>query len=206
MDRHETSRPSAEKPQKVIFIGGCSRSGSTLLGRLLNQVDGFFHVGELHQIWKKCFGQNWSCECGELFRSCDLWMDIIDETFGYVHGVDAQALRTLKRQAYRHHLLPAWRKRTKGKSRAAADEYGDILARMLHAAARKTHSRVIVDSSKNAAHGLCLLHAPGLEVYVVHLVRDSRAVAHSLARVREHPGPDGKPVLQTQASPKEAVR
>ena len=47
---------------KVLFIAGTSRSGSTLLGQLLGQIDGFIHIGELRQLWKKGFGQNSPCE------------------------------------------------------------------------------------------------------------------------------------------------
>ena len=32
---------------KVLFIGGYGRSGSTLLDRLLGQIDGFVSVGEV---------------------------------------------------------------------------------------------------------------------------------------------------------------
>ena len=58
---------------KVILIAGYGRSGSTFLGGLLGAVDGCFHVGELHQLWNRCFERNWACECGQTFRDCAFW-------------------------------------------------------------------------------------------------------------------------------------
>src|SRR6266542_1121845 len=40
-----------ERPPTVLFIGGYSRSGSTLLDLLLGQLPGFFSSGELAYIW-----------------------------------------------------------------------------------------------------------------------------------------------------------
>jgi hypothetical protein len=46
---------------------------------------------------------------------------------------------------------------------------------------------VIVDSSKYASHGLALAAIPEVELHVVHLVRDARAVAWSWQRVKPMP-------------------
>ena len=35
---------------KVVYIAGMGRSGSTLLGSLLGQLDGFFFVGEFRHL------------------------------------------------------------------------------------------------------------------------------------------------------------
>jgi hypothetical protein len=48
----------------------------------------------------------------------------------------------------------------------------------------------VVDSSKGPAFTVILAHVP-VEGVVVHLVRDSRAVAHSWSRVRAMPEVDG---------------
>ena len=37
---------------KILFIAGIGRSGSTLLSRMLAQIDGFQAVGELHHLWQ----------------------------------------------------------------------------------------------------------------------------------------------------------
>ena len=52
--------------------------------------------------------------------------------------------------------------------------YSSIMAR--------TGCSVIVDSSKFASYGHLLASNPAFDVRVIHLVRDSRAVAHSWQR------------------------
>jgi hypothetical protein len=46
-----------------------------------------------------------------------------------------------------------------------------------------------VDSSKTAPYALALRRTAGLDVRVVHLLRDSRAVAHSWSNPKPHPRP-----------------
>jgi hypothetical protein len=71
------------------------------------------------------------------------------------------------------------------------------LAAVLAAIPVATGSRVVVDSSKGPGFGTLLEGIPGVELSVVHLVRDPRAVAHSRLKVRERrgyelrPGPPG---------------
>lgn len=166
---------------KVVFIGGCSRSGSTLLGRLLDQLPGWQHVGELHQLWKRSVHRNSACECGKPFRDCGLWQQVMHEAFGGIEAVDVQAMRDLRRRAHRAALA--------GRDNApAVSEYAAILARILRRVAACTPARTIVDSSKSAAHGAVLLAAGGLDVRVVHLLRDPRGVANSLGRQRTMSG------------------
>jgi len=45
-----------------------------------------------------------------------------------------------------------------------------------------TGSSVIVDSSKNPAYAYILRMIPTIDLYILHIVRDSRAVAHSWSR------------------------
>ncbi|MCP5113102.1 MAG: sulfotransferase, partial [bacterium] len=65
--------------KRILFIAGCWRSGSTLLGDLLGAVSGFCHVGELHHVWRRGLELNWLCGCGERFRSCPFWREVTAE-------------------------------------------------------------------------------------------------------------------------------
>lgn len=65
---------------KVLFIGGYGRSGSTLLDRMLGQMEGFFSAGELRYIWDRSFAENQLCGCGKPFKKCAFWSTVIDET------------------------------------------------------------------------------------------------------------------------------
>jgi len=55
--------------RKIILIAGHSRSGSTLLDRLLGEMDGFVTVGELRCLWIRGLREDQLCGCGTAFRS-----------------------------------------------------------------------------------------------------------------------------------------
>lgn len=66
------------RPITVVYIIGAGRSGSTLLGNILGEVDGFFHAGDLVRIWKFGVRRDTACGCGATVRSCPLWLDVLD--------------------------------------------------------------------------------------------------------------------------------
>ena len=65
--------------RKIILIAGHSRSGSTLLDRLLGEMDGFVTVGELRCLWIRGLIDDQLCGCGVAFQSCDHWQDIVND-------------------------------------------------------------------------------------------------------------------------------
>jgi hypothetical protein len=50
---------------------------------------------------------------------------------------------------------------------------------------------VVIDSSKHASLAFCLRSSPGVDLRVVHMVRDSRAVAYSWGKVVDRPDAAG---------------
>ncbi|GGP92663.1 sulfotransferase [Streptosporangium pseudovulgare] len=73
-------------------------------------------------------------------------------------------------------------------------EYAAAHRRLYDAAAEVSGRPVVVDSSKHASTAFCLT-AAGLDVRVVHVVRDPRAVAHSWRRRVPRPE-DGRPMTR----------
>jgi hypothetical protein len=67
------------------------------------------------------------------------------------------------------------------------------------AAAQVSGTNVDVDSSKHASLAYCLRRAQGLDLRVVHLVRDSRAVAHSWATKVHRPDSATETYMTTYA-------
>ena len=49
----------------VLYVAGSGRSGSTLLARLLDQVDGLFAAGELRYVWQRGLLEDRLCGCGQ---------------------------------------------------------------------------------------------------------------------------------------------
>ena len=174
----------------VLYIGGYSRSGSTLLLRLLGEHGGFVAVGELFDVWERSYIQNQLCGCGKSFRECDFWTDVTVEAFGCKPGeVPAAELNQTRAEVQGHNRIPMlWRPelRSPGYQRKLRD-YAAVLDRMYAAMRNVADSTVIVDSSKVPQYAWVLAEAEGIELHVVHLVRDSRATAFSWQRQRLRP-------------------
>lgn len=182
----------------VVLVAGYGRSGSTLLDRLLGQVGGFVSVGEFYWLWLWSLGQNQRCGCGQPFRSCAFWTAVFDRAFGGFSGLDLDRAVALQavcegRRYGAQALLP-------GRGGAVA-EYRDLLARVYRAVLDVAGARVVVDSSKFPARALVLGRLDGLSTAVVHVVRDSRAVAFSWQRTRRRPEIDGATELMPRRTP-----
>lgn len=180
----------AREPLKVLFIGGYGRSGSTLLDRVLGQVPGFLSVGELRHVFQEGFLENRRCGCGEPFRKCEFWRAVTGRAFGRLEGRELAATTALKGRVDRWWRLPllGWRVGGPGRRRDV-DRYREVLRRLYTAIAAESGAAVLIDSSKDVSHGYALRGLGGaLDLRVLHLVRDSRAVAWSWRRRKFNPG------------------
>ena len=186
----EGAEPAAPVP--VLFIAGWGRSGSTLLARLLGQVPGVFSAGELRDVWLRGAIEDRLCGCGETFRSCALWREVGERAFGGWDHLDVAEVQRLRVRLDRPWLPP----RLLGSRFAPALDaellrYRDHLAALYRAIADVTGARVIVDSSKIPTYAMLLRGLPGIDLRVLHLVRDSRGVVHSWKkRVQRTDRPD----------------
>ena len=199
----------AEAPLKVIFVAGAGRSGSTLLDRLLGAAPGACSVGELRQIWWLGLGENDFCGCGLLFRDCPFWQAAMAEAFGGFAGVDGEAARA--EQSYllraRHAPFLAWQRMPGPRSlREQQRRWAERALRLYRAIAHVSGGATIIDSSKNPMYGLLLSGLPEIDLRVIHLVRDSRAVAYSWAqRLKPHPLKGGEPAFKLTSHTRSAV-
>jgi len=170
---------SEDKRLKVLFIAGEGRSGSTIIGDILGQIDGFFSVGELFYIWDRGLIQNWRCSCGLSFEECPVWSEVIARAFGSKSQVNAEKLLGMRDRLHTRHLLPIPARKDPQERMAQMGEYREALARLYHAVQSVTGSGVLVDGSGYPAQAYVLQTMPSIELYVLHLVRDSRAVVYS---------------------------
>lgn len=184
---------------KVLYIVGWGRSGSTLLDTLLGQIDGFLSTGELRYVWERGVIGDWTCGCQRSVKTCPLWSKVLDA----VATNRADAARSIvewQRQATRFRHTPRLLSRTSNDvaSDKALHSYINVMQQLYSAIGEATGSRVIIDSSKRPSDAAALTLAPNLRLYVVHLVRDPRAVAHSWGRKR--PGIDRHGVVNSTLS------
>ena len=188
----ETARPD---PVRVLFIGGLGRSGSTLLDRALNQLDGVWSVGELVHVWQRGLEENNLCGCGRRFRDCDFWRLVGEAAFGGWDALDVGEVLALKQAVDRNRYVPLmvlpalW-----PPYRARLRRYLDLLDRLYRAVGQVAATtaggaggQLLVDASKHASHAFLLRRLPGVELRLVHLVRDSRGVAFSWTKLMRRP-------------------
>ena len=186
-------RPNAARPPlKVLFIGGYGRSGSTPLDRVLGQVPGFLSIGELRHVFQEGFVENRRCGCGEPFLECDFWQAVTRRAFGQLDGTELEDVVALQERVDRWWLGPLLARRLgTPRQRRDVDRYRRILRRLYAAIAAESGAAVLIDSSKDVSHGFALRGLDdALDLRVLHLVRDSRAVAWSWQRRKFNPGND----------------
>ncbi len=173
----------------MLYIGGAGRSGSTVLAGMLGQCEGNVAVGELRYLWERGMAQNHLCGCRRPFRDCPFWTAVMDDAFGGMAAVDAMDVVGLAREVDRVRFVPALAHaalRRPGFERRLGG-FVDILSRLYTSIAAVSGAGVVVDSSKDPSYAFVLAAVPSIDLSVVHLVRDSRAVAYSWTRVRVRP-------------------
>jgi hypothetical protein len=178
---------------KVLYVVGLGRSGSTILSNSLGQIPGFFSGGELNFIWRHNVLENRLCGCGRPFRECPVWTRVMDQAFGGMDGVDPRAMMRLQNLGTRTRHIPMML--TRGGRRSLAQRLEKLLiayGRLYEAIGAITGSRVIVDSSKEPAHGFAMSMVPGVDFYALHLLRDPRAAAYSWSKKKPQPDTDAR--------------
>jgi len=187
------SGQTAEPEYKLLYIGGFGRSGSTLLGRVLGQSAGSICVGETCYLATRGLIEGVQCGCGEPFRDCEFWGAVGDEAFGGWGNVDVARLAEVDKLTSRYRTLPfQLGLRRRAELRAAVDHYVAWLGRLYPAIARVSGAEVIVETSKDPWFAGLLTRLPADDLRIVHLVRDSRAVAYSWTRSKQRPSPIGE--------------
>lgn len=169
---------------RILYVAGAGRSGSTLLGMVLGALPGCTHVGELRHVWERGVLENRLCGCGAAFSDCPFWTAVGERAFGGWSTDDARAqVRRLWATGRQRHFPLVATGLGPARFRAEARVYGELQERVYAAVAAVCGTPVIVDTSKSPIYALTL-RAQALDVRVIHLVRDSRAVAYSWTRTK----------------------
>jgi hypothetical protein len=175
---------------KILYILGGSRTGSTLVDNVLNEVDGFFSGGEIRFLWERIL-EGRLCGCRERFEDCPVWSRALKSGFGFPDRsrIDVGDVADWQRNSLRlvrtFQVLRAAHGRTRGSNSLRA--FADVSQRLYRALTEVTGARVIVDSSKRASNAAVLGMLEDISPYYLHLVRDPRAVAYSRQRRKLNP-------------------
>jgi sulfotransferase family protein len=196
----------APRRLSVIYLGGFGRSGSTLIERLLGELPGVCPVGELVHLWQRGVLAGERCGCGAPFHDCPFWLRVGAIGFGGWHNADIDRVISLRRQVDRNRFIPVLASSLAPPAfRRALDEYLSVYLRVSTAVAEASGCRIVVDASKHASLAFCLRRSGDLDLRVLHVVRDSRAVAYSWTRQVQRPdvavsGSDGPAVRRLAAA------
>lgn len=161
---------------KVLYIGGIGRNGSTILGNILGSISGFIHIGELMYFFDRGILENWECGCGNLFNNCPFWQKIVTKL--NISKNEAQKMVFLKENGFRsrHLFLP---EKERKKKLEYMSGYLNNLKKIYSIIRDDTWCDWIIDSSKFPSHAYFLSQIENIDLYILHLVRDPRAVAYS---------------------------
>ena len=177
---------------KVLSVVGAGRSGTTVLASILGEVEGFSSAGELRFLWDRGVRQQRPCGCGLAPSACPVWQPVITATRDHLAAgapprtIDdlIAAQQELKRPITVQRVLRTVGAPTAKAGWPALDLVRDATATACLALAGTTGSRVLVDTSKRPLDAAVMGGIPDIESYVLHVVRDSRAVVHSWRRAK----------------------
>lgn len=172
-------RPSPQETVRVLFVMGCGRSGSTMLDTILGNHSDAVGFGELCYAAEKAYLNGAYCACGEWGFACPFWAAVRREWAERTGTSDVARFASLVRAVESRKLrlngaVRAWRLPD-----SAFQEYAGLTKAFFESLRSVSGKAVIVDSSKRPARALALSMIPGIDVRLIHLVRDVRGVVWS---------------------------
>ena len=157
--------------QKIIYICGIGRSGSTLLDALIATSGQVFSVGEAYRFNELRDMDTW-CSCGATFSSCPFWQQFRELECTLVNRMNVRDYLTLV-----SFLFVPFRKRFRFRKTSEDSAFFRAVREQV-----PEHAVYIMDASKDVARLAELEQCEQLDVYAIGILRDGRAVAHSFTR------------------------
>jgi hypothetical protein len=174
---------------KVLSVVGAGRSGTTILASILDEVDGVTSAGETRWLWERGIKEERPCGCGQPPVTCPVWSQVIDgalasQAAGPVGDVDGivAAQREVSRRANYPRVLRSIGAPETGWT--ALDSVRNVTGSVYTELARATRSHVLVDISKRPLDAAVVAGLRDVDHYVLHVVRDPRAVVNSWRRAK----------------------
>jgi hypothetical protein len=189
-----------QTPVKVLKITGLGRSGSTILDIVLGNHSQIESVGEvmnlvrtgwisqesLHGIDQKRLRRP-LCTCGKRLdvlyvgtpdEACPFWASVRHE---WVERTDGDSIESYPKLQNDFELKRRWPRLLYEKRRPSAPFrlYARLTRSFFESIRAVSGKPIIVDCSKISVRAYALGMVPGIDLYVVHLVRDGRGVITS---------------------------
>jgi hypothetical protein len=206
-DRCVRSMTHSETPVKVLKITGLGRSGSTILDVVLGNHPQIESVGEVGNLIRTGWISRESlhgidpkrlrrpiCTCGKRLdvlyvdtpdEACPFWSSVRRE---WVERTDRDDIESYPKLQEAFELKRRWPRLLYEKRRPSAQfrSYARLTLAFFESIRAVSGKPIIVDSSTVPVQAFALGMTPGIDLYLVHLVRDGRGViASHIGSVRE---------------------
>ncbi len=197
----------AVQGQRLLFMAGAGRSGSTLMERVVGRLPGVVVLGEARYVWDRGVLANQRCGCGEDFADCPFWAQVGEQAFGGWSRETARDMVAWRQRRDRARRIPdlMWERRSPG-SIPGAEDYALAYEQLYRAAADVAGVPWVTDSSKHVSMPYVLGLSSGLDLRVLQLVRDPRGVAYSWGKAVVRPEITDEVALMPQYRPSEVAR
>lgn len=182
-DSHITSPsagPGNASPEaaKIIFVAGISFSGSTLMGLMLGAQPNALFGGELkdykRRLQSQIRGSGSFCSCGKSRETCPFW-SVVQQRYG-----SEEELNPAPGFSWRNLILGLKVLAGVDLNRPKATAHGSLV-KAIYEVARQQNPAIeyVVDTSKSINNLDAIVRMPGVEVSVIHLIREGMAVGGS---------------------------
>ena len=170
---------SSDAPLRILYVGGCGRSGSTILDTLLGNHPRIESVGEAcHVATNAWLRDDTFCACGKIGRECGFWREVYRQWGRRVGAVDLASYVQMVREIESRLRLSVTERRLAAGDQKHVD-YVRLTVGLLAAIRDASGSDVVVDSSKNPSRAFALSMVEGVDLRLIHMVRDCRGVLWS---------------------------
>jgi hypothetical protein len=192
---------------RVLSLVGPDRSGTTVLGNILGEVEGITNAGEMRWLWRRGLRERRPCGCGLPPVECPRWSAVLDR-------VRPELARSTRREDFDAAVsevmtaqgeVLALRNRLRLLSSVSSRELDwpalncmrAVTAELCRSLVEVTGAPLIVDTSKLVAVAALLASDDRIDHYVLQVTRDPRAVAFSWQRPKPLPLADGMGTMAT---------
>ena len=177
-----------ETPIQLLYILGTGRSGSTILDITLGNHPCMESVGELQNFIRSGWVdgrvlRSPFCACGRRVDvdeadACPFWSSVRREWVERSAPDSIENYVSLQDTFERYRSLTRLLRERRAPS-ARFRSYAGLTRTLFEAISAVSGKPIVVDSSKAPLRALALSMTPGIDLFVIHLVRDGRGVTSS---------------------------
>lgn len=168
-------------PIRILYVAGLGHSGSTVLDIIMSNHPDIFGGGELIRLVSNGWIKDEYCACGKPGNQCGFWSEVRRDVESKFSGANLEEYVELQR-IYENRFSISKLVREKQLPSSRFQAYTRETLAVFQAIQRVSGCTLIVDSSKEPSRAYALSLIPGIDLYLIHLVRDVRGVSWSLKK------------------------